>query len=650
MYSTVLFFLYHQSSCILYEVKSLNYLRKKLRNLNDNNSSFLQDVKGDSDYLNYYYTTLYLGKDKTPQTYILDTGSSITTSPCDKCYSCGNHLNKKFKLENETNIISCDTNECNFVPRTKCKDGKCSFDINYSEGSEISGFYVHEEVFFEMINNEYNITNISYKIPIGCTTLETHLFKTQLADGIMGLNNNDKSFVSMLYNLKVIQKNIFTLCFSHEGGYFSIGNIFSLHHLSKNITYINIINKNSGGNHYMQLEKIIIGNKSIQSRFESFIDSGTTLTYFPPLLYNKLMNKFLEICKNNPKCGNLRRIEGFGYCAKLKNEDEIDVIINEGWMNITFILDGKEIIWTPKNYNFIYNSNINGLNLCVGFDSDRRNNVLLGTTFMHGFDIIFDRDNDRMGFVPADCNRNIVNEDIDKYNIENLDTNNIDINNIETDVNKDNKKTNNLSDNTNNIDINNIETNINEDNIKTNNLSDNTSFIVTGIDYGIKIDEKKVNSKTNNEINNNNIIINQTNKIIDIKIGKINKNSEIPQNSINITDKINLTKINDIKLPNNLRTHNVNTNNSKSENDKILENNINSKSIIEDEITFDKFMIKFSICLTCIVFIIFIIFNIILCRENYIYIQNKKNNNNIIQYELIPNEDFNIKTLFNDSI
>ena len=611
-----LFYFYNQISCYIYEVKSLNYLRKKLRYLNDN-FSFLQDIKGDSNYINYYYTTLYLGKDKTPQTYILDTGSSITTSPCDKCTSCGNHLNEKYKLENESNIISCYSKECNLASKSICKSGKCSFSISYAEGSKIAGFYINEEVFFEMINNEENnLTNISYKIPIGCTTKETHLFQTQLADGIMGLNNNDKSFVSMLYNIKVIQKNIFTLCFSHEGGYFSIGKIFSLHHLTKNITYINMLKKNNGVNHYMQLEEIIIGKKIIKSKMDSFIDSGTTLTYFPAILYNQIMKNFLEICKNNPKCGNLRVIEGFGYCTKLKSEEEIDSIINEGWINITFVLDGKEIVWIPQNYHFIYNTDKNGLNLCLGFDKENsRHNVLLGTTFMHGFDIIFDREENRMGFVPADCNRNFTNEAIKN--------NNNDINNIETNIDEDNI------------------IKINKDNkvniIQTNNSSDYTDI--------------QINNTINKDINEN-IIINQTDKIIDIKIGDINNISEkINTTLINITDKINFTKINDIKLPNNLKAYNNSQNNSKSESEKNLDNNINEKSIIEERITFDKFMVKFSMFLACLVFIIFLIFNIILCRENYIYIQNKKNYKNINQNETeIANEDFNTLSIFNDSI
>ena len=120
----------------------------------------------------------------------------------------------------------------------------------------------------------------------------------------MGLNNNENSFVGMLYKLGIIQKNIFSLCFEHDGGYFSIGEIYDeFHYNNKNnesIQYVDLINKNSG-NYVINLKYIKLGEEKINFNGKAIIDSGTTLTYFPKKKFEEIMNKILDKCKLSKK-------------------------------------------------------------------------------------------------------------------------------------------------------------------------------------------------------------------------------------------------------------------------------------------------------------------------------------------------------------
>lgn len=647
LFLILLFSFYSKYSSLIYPVTSLYSLRKSLRIL-DEEISFLQEVKGDSSYLNYYYTTLYLGKDQSPQVYILDTGSSITTSPCDKCTSCGKHLNQKYKLESENKIIKCDSDRCNLVSNTKCISNQCSFYISYAEGSKISGFYLNEDVYFQTIDSVNNITNISFNIPLGCTTTETHLFQTQLADGIMGLNNNDKSFIGILFKSKVIQKYIFSLCFSHEGGYFAIGQISTSHHYSKNISYVNLINRNMG-NYYINLNYVQIGDTKIPYNGKAFVDSGTTLSYFPNQNFEEIMKSFSEICKMNKKCGNLKRIKGLGYCSKLNNEDEIEEIIRLGWSNITLVFDGYAFIWSPKNYFFLYNTKANGLNICLGFEGDKRQNVLLGTTFMHGYDIIFDKDKHRIGFVPADCNR-IEKIQKEEENDANIIINLNDMNNKNTDY-EDNMNTKNNK----NLTFINFKNNSNEEKVKNNKtmidiIPDNNEINKIIISSGVVENNIKNTSFNFDNIKYTNINIsndefmNKTDKKIDIKFHEEHKKDDnikkIP-NEINISQTIN--KINELKIPTDI----IKNNNTENNNDFEKKKKYNKK-----ENNSDKLIINVAMFLSLIIFILFIIFNIILLRENYIYIQNRKNDNNLNKYELeVPKEEINNPiSFFNDSV
>jgi len=63
-------------------------------------------------------------------------------------------------------------------------------------------------------------------------------------DGIMGMNNNTKSFVSLLYNLKVINQNVYTLCFGLRGGYMSLGEVDPTFHKSQTIEYAPLLDSN----------------------------------------------------------------------------------------------------------------------------------------------------------------------------------------------------------------------------------------------------------------------------------------------------------------------------------------------------------------------------------------------------------------------
>ena len=418
-------------------------LRRMHRVLEDKEDFFLENAYGDSCDLNYYYATLYLGPKKMPQTYILDTGSPTTTTPCELCKKCGKHLNKPYELKNQSDIIKCNTDKCNIVPSSTCIDHNCGFHISYSEGSSLAGIFTMQEVYFERINKTPNITTKSHKLPIGCTTRETNLFITQKADGIMGLNNGPHSFVTLLYNNKIISKNIFTICFGQKDGYFSIGEIDTSYHKAK-IEYVPLIGNER--NYYVNIKQIKVGDTVIPNTYRGFIDSGTTICYFPQEIYNSIINKIKSLCITyGTKCGKFRNVEGLGYCSFFDTVEEKEEAINKYWPNITFYFEGHNYNLTANDYYYEYTND--GIGACLGFEGERASKITLGGIFMHGHDIIFDNKNQKIGFVEADCNRGKTiidnNENSDKNNDNTNKNNNENKENIEINIHGNNSHKNN---------------------------------------------------------------------------------------------------------------------------------------------------------------------------------------------------------------
>ena len=382
-------------------------------------TKLLQTVYSESYSKNYYYTTLYVGPKKVKQTYVLDTGSSIMSSPCSPCQNCGHHKSNYHInfFPGKHKPLKCDNKPCKLVPATNCMNKKdknkyknsCSFDIKQDNGDGMNGYYLNDIVYFEVDNNITSplqrLMYRSYALPIGCTTGEYGKYKELNADGIIGLNNNEKSFISLLYNLKIINKNIFSLCFGLGGGYMSLGEIDTTYHKVDTINYVPLLN--SDNSYLIKIGNISVGdnNNTIRCNSEAIIDTGNKISYFPDILYKSLIKDFQEYCsKQEGKCGEFQFESELGFCASFEDRESLFKSVYEYWPNITLhLVNQKEYIWKPIHYYYYYLNN-EQRKACLGF-SNKTQNIILGANFIQGHDIIFDRANKRLGFVFADCSR-----------------------------------------------------------------------------------------------------------------------------------------------------------------------------------------------------------------------------------------------------
>ena len=367
---------------------------------------------------NYYFTTLYIGENKKKQTYLIDTSSGIMSSTCFPELGLNPQKNNYIYQNKSFPKLKCDSKVCDILPANICHNKNnddeknkelCSYDTSNNSTKGIKGYYVKDIAYLEeeaeYISPFQRRKYHSYAIPIGCSTDEFGKFKDIMVDGVLGVNNSPNSFVGLLYKLKIIKQDMFSLCFGLRGGYMSLGQIDERHHLDKEINYIPMVNSNN--DYLIKINCISIGNETNSLKMNNDIiaqiNSGETMTYLPEEIYDKLIEKFNSHCATKENCGKFVHKPDLGYCASFEDRETLFNAIYRNWPEISIHLDNnKTYIWKPFNYYIYHHQNSKRL-ACLGFSKYKSDNIILGTNFFRGYDIIFDRKEKKIGFVKADC-------------------------------------------------------------------------------------------------------------------------------------------------------------------------------------------------------------------------------------------------------
>jgi Xylanase inhibitor N-terminal len=189
-----------------------------------------------------HYADLWCGSPaRQRQTVIVDTGSGVTAFPVVGCApdNCGvptYHINPLYDPSNSTTFERVSCAECQQGYCNRQGDGgeSCLMSMSYAEGSSWSAYQCREDVYvgglhssalpppedFNKLDedslNPYEASSFAFPLVLGCQTKVTKLFKTQLADGIMGMDRGGLAFWAQMSSHLGIVERKFSLCFSRS--------------------------------------------------------------------------------------------------------------------------------------------------------------------------------------------------------------------------------------------------------------------------------------------------------------------------------------------------------------------------------------------------------------------------------------------------
>ena len=337
-----------------------------------------------------HFAYIYVGTPPQRQSVIVDTGSHYTAFPCAGCSQCGQHTDQYWDLKNSSTAT---------VP--KCQNQPCVISQSYSEGSSWRAIKVVDKLWVGGLDRASVSSAPAYSIDFlfGCQTSETGLFRTQLADGIMGMGIAADTVPSQLVAKGVTTSKVFALCFRIGGGIMTLGGVDPRIHTKPQIFYAKLA-KSSGWYNVNVLDIFLVHrdtkerkslgqDKSVyQSGKGSIVDSGTTDTYLPQSVASKFQSLFQELS---------------GVVFTQANTPLTQAQLDK-MPNLVFVLEdveGKSFEVSMPWNNYV--DSVGGGKYAFRIYLTENSGAVLGANFMSGYNVIFDVDGAKVGFSKSEC-------------------------------------------------------------------------------------------------------------------------------------------------------------------------------------------------------------------------------------------------------
>eukprot|EP00945_MAST-04E_sp_MAST-4E-sp1_P002038 g2038.t1 len=254
----------------------------------------------------------------------------------------------------------------------------------------------------------------SVRHTFGCCTTYAAAFKTQTADGIIGLSDGSGTLFAKLRQHHSLQSDIFGLCLGTNKGFVSVGTDDSTVNYDpfgwSPMVRSGLFYKNKVQRISLADESVLVTDSNIKA---VTIDSGTSYTYIPYSIHSTMKSKFEAYCNGGPaRCTGTHNPSGTNsqdkgdsvYCAKPKSGDSFKTFAAT-YPSISFSLNGGVNLCIPPAYYFFKSDHAV---YCIGFFKD--GDFVFGANIMNNYNVVFDHGNTRIGWARAKCEASASNE------------------------------------------------------------------------------------------------------------------------------------------------------------------------------------------------------------------------------------------------
>jgi len=427
------------------------------------------------------------------QTLIVDTGSATTAFACSGCTPrrCGPqqlHTDPPFQehLSNTFQAALCDDcvlGECRRDGNTEYyyennegrQQPKCTFGVSYQEGSNWTAFEAIDQVYVGGMHTQalgkklldddgehYHrhdgldpLAAPEYAFPLrfGCQTQMSGHFRTQLEDGIMGMDIGRPAIWNQMYLQGKIAARAFALCFQRQpsrkaAGALTLGGTDARLHTAHPMVYAarstsqddrdgvffsvhlrNVYLREGGGGDSV----FAVGSKSSQppdrdwkivpvgvadvlvNEGQVIIDSGTTDTYLVHYLNEPFQRAWRELTggatySNNPVAYTEEEVDQLPtILLQFQGDDSSNEALMAGNDKNNLPLAGDldpehpldVLLAIPPSHYMEYQPESRAY--IAGFYFDEPQGSVLGANSMMLHDILFDVENNRIGWAESTC-------------------------------------------------------------------------------------------------------------------------------------------------------------------------------------------------------------------------------------------------------